>query len=53
MGSFKADATIKAMIIGGENVGKTQITNNINDELFDGVYKPTIGIDFRLINIGF
>ena len=38
----------KIMVIGGKNVGKTQILKRFCKEKFDENYSPTFGMDFRI-----
>ncbi len=38
----------KIMIIGSQNVGKTQILKRLCNEEFDDNYSPTFGMDFRI-----
>src|SRR5271156_5998066 len=37
-------------IIGNLAVGKTQLLNRLNKDLFSHAYDPTIGVDLRIIN---
>ena len=41
----------KLILIGENEVGKTQILHRLNNEQFDEKYSPTFGIDFRIISI--
>lgn len=41
----------KIIIIGENEVGKTQLMHRLNDENFDEKYSPTYGIDFRIKSI--
>ncbi len=41
----------KLVIIGENEVGKTQLLHRLNDENFDEKYSPTFGIDFRIKTI--
>ena len=41
----------KLILIGENEVGKTQILHRLNDEKFEEKYSPTFGIDFRIKSI--
>ena len=41
----------KLILIGENEVGKTQILHRLNDEKFEEKYYPTFGIDFRIKSI--
>ena len=41
----------KLIIIGENEVGKTQFLHRLNDENFEEKYSPTVGIDFRIKSI--
>ena len=41
----------KLVIIGENEVGKTQLLHRLNDENFEEKYSPTFGIDFRIKTI--
>lgn len=41
----------KLILIGENEVGKTQILHRLNDENFETKYSPTFGIDFRIKSI--
>ena len=41
----------KIIILGENEVGKTQLMHRLNDEPFDEKYSPTYGIDFRIKSI--
>ena len=37
----------KVIVIGDSNVGKTALSLKYTDDIFNNMYRPTIGIDFR------
>ena len=41
----------KLIIIGENEVGKTQLLHRLNEENFEEKYSPTFGIDFRIKSI--
>ena len=41
----------KLILIGENEVGKTQLLHRLNDEKFEEKYSPTFGIDFRIKSI--
>lgn len=40
--------TVKVLLVGGEKVGKSEFLASCLGEKTDGVYKQTIGVDFRI-----
>lgn len=43
------EITLKCLVLGEQNVGKTSILNTLIDNAFDSQSAPTIGIDFRVL----
>ena len=46
--SEKSTPYYKLVLIGENEVGKTQLLHRMNDENFDEKYSPTFGLDFRI-----
>ena len=43
------EMTLKCLVLGEQNVGKTSILNTLIQKTFDPQSAPTIGIDFRVL----
>ncbi|KAL0481980.1 Ras-related protein Rab [Acrasis kona] len=47
----RSDITFKIIVVGEVGVGKTSLVRRITRDVFNSVYKPTIGVDFCITDV--